>query len=164
MNVLLALDGVLSSTTGDPIRAGAQVYYALNATHRVALITERSTADAEQWLASHGIVNYDDLLDSSYGLEGEDLKKRQFITARSRNPVDLYVDNDPAMIAWVFEEQGVTGLLFACPGYLPVRHRPDAPKHVRTWQEIQEAVTRNNIARSKDKHVMSEPDLIDWEK
>ena len=150
MNILVSLDGVLCSDTGEPIRAGVALYYALNINNRVALITSRKTADAEAWLNSHGIINYDDLIDASYHLEGEDLKKRQFILSRGRAPVEMYVDADPTMCAWAFEEQGVPAIMFMNPGYLAVERRPDAPKKVRKWTDIEEAIDRVNTARSKD--------------
>jgi len=150
MNILVSLDGVLSSDTGEPIRAGVMLYYALNLNNRVALVTSRKTEDAEHWLQSHGIINYDDLIDYSFNLEGEDLKKRQFVISRSRAPIEMYVDADPAMCAWVFEQQGIPAIVFMNPGYLAVEHRPDAPKKVRTWNQIEESINRVNVARSKD--------------
>lgn len=149
MNILLTLDGVLSSDSGEPIRAGVAIYYALNINNRVAIATSRDKADAEHWLQSHGIINYDDLIDSSFALEGEDLKKRQFVVSRSRAPIELYVDADPAMVSWAFEIQNVPSLLFTHPSYARVENRPDAPKKIRAWSEIEEAVTRVNIAKSK---------------
>ena len=150
MNILVTLDGVLSSESGEPIRAGVALYYALNINNRVAIATTRTKEDAEQWLNSHGIINYDDLIDSSQKLEGEDLKKRQFVVSRAAAPIELYVDSDPSMCAWVFEDQKVPTLLFSHPTYVKVEHRPDAPKKVRAWADIEEAVNRVNIARSKD--------------
>jgi len=87
LNILVSLDGVLSSDSGEPIRAGVMLYYALNINNRVALMTSRKTEDAQHWLQSHGIINYDDLIDYSFNLEGDDLKKRQFIMSRSRAPI-----------------------------------------------------------------------------
>ena len=84
MNILVTLDGVLSSESGEPIRAGVILYYALANAHRVTIITNRKMDDAEQWLQGHGIINYDELIDCSVALEGEDLKKRQFLLARSK--------------------------------------------------------------------------------
>jgi hypothetical protein len=124
------------------------VYYALNAAHRVAFITKDSSADAKHWLNSHGIIGFDDLLDNSVDLAGEDLKKRQFKLSRQKAPVELYVDSDPAMCAWVFE-QGIPTLLVSHPSFLPIEHRPDAPKKVRAWNEIEEAINKVNIAKSK---------------
>ena len=150
MNILVSLDGVLSSDSGDPIRAGVMLYYALNINNRVAIMTSRKEDDAKHWLNSHGIINYDDLIDYSYHLEGEDLKKRQFVMSRSRAPIEMYVDSDPAMCAWVFEEQGIPAVMFMNPGYLAVERRPDAPKKVRQWNQIEESINRVNIARSRD--------------
>ena len=149
MNILVSLDGVLSSESGEPIRAGVALYYALNINNRVALMTSRGEEDAKQWLQSHGIINYDDLIDRSFHLEGEDIKKRQFILSRSRAPIEMYVDSDPKMCAWVFENQMVPTVLFTHPGYVKVEHRPDAPKKVRAWSDIEDSINRVNIAKSE---------------
>lgn len=149
MNILVNLDGVLSSESGEPNRSGVIIYYALNAGHRVALISNRKKADAEHWLNSHGIIGYDDLMADEVHLEGEELKKRQFILSRSRAPIELYVDNDPTMCAWVFEQQGVPTLLLSNPAFLPIENRPDAPSKVRKWSDIEESINRINLAKSK---------------
>jgi hypothetical protein len=149
VNILVSLDGVLSSESGEPIRAGVALYYALNINNRVALMTSRGEEDAKQWLQSHGIINYDDLIDRSFHLEGEDIKKRQFILSRSRAPIEMYVDSDPKMCAWVFENQMVPTVLFTHPGYVRVEHRPDAPKKVRAWSDIEDSINRVNIAKSE---------------
>ena len=112
-------------------------------------MTKRTEADAKQWLMSHGIINYDDLIDCSMELAGEDLKRRQFILSRSRAPIEMYVDSDPAMCAWVFEAQMVPTVLFTHPGYVKVEHRPDAPKKVRAWADIEDSINRVNIAKSE---------------
>ncbi len=149
MNILVSLDGVLSSDSGEPIRAGVALYYALNISNRVAIMTSRGEADAKHWLQTHGIINYDDLIDSSFALEGEDLKKRQFVVSRSRAPIEMYVDADPSMCAWVFEQQRVPAVLFSHPGFAGVENRPDAPKKVRRWSDIEAAVNRVNTSRAE---------------
>jgi hypothetical protein len=161
LNVLLNLDGVLSSESGEPIRAGVILYYALANSHRVTLLTSRKTDDAEQWLQGHGIINYDELFDVGAHLEGEDLKKRQFLLARSKAPLEMYVDSDPAMCAWAFETQNVTSLLFSHPGYVKVEDRPDAPRKVRKWSDIEAAVTRVNLAKAKEAQRPKEPNFFD---
>ena len=160
MNILLNLDGVLSSESGEPIRAGVILYYALSNAHRVSIITSRRTDDAEQWLQGHGIINYDELIDIGAHLEGEDLKKRQFLLARSKAPLEMYVDSDPAMCAWAFETQNVTSLLFSHPGYVKVENRPDAPSKVRKWSDIEAAVTRVNLAKAKEAQRPKEQDFF----
>ena len=148
MNILFNLDGVLSSESGEPNRAGVVLYYALNAAHRVAIITSRDKSDAEHWLQSHGIINYDDIIGKEMHLEGEDLKKRQFVVSRSRAPIEMYVDADPSMCAWVFEHQSIPTILFSNSSFIPVSFRPDAPTAVRKWSDIEEAITRVNLAKS----------------
>jgi len=161
LNVLLNLDGVLSSESGEPIRAVVILYYALANSHRVTLLTNRKTDDAEQWLQGHGIINYDELFDVGAHLEGEDLKKRQFLLARSKAPLEMYVDSDPAMCAWAFETQNVTSLLFSHPGYVKVEDRPDAPSKVRKWSDIEASVTRVNLAKAKEAQRPKEPNFFD---
>jgi hypothetical protein len=149
LNILLSLNGVLRAESGEPNRAGVILYYALNAGHRVAIITKDDKADAEHWLQSHGIIGYDDLLDNSVELAGEDLRQRQFRVSRHKAPIEMYVDSDPEMCAWVFEHQNVPTLLVSHPSHLPVEFRPDAPRKIRAWNEIENAITRVNIAKSK---------------
>ena len=159
MNILVALDGVLSSDSGEPNRTGVLIYYALNEGHRVTIITSRKKADAEHWLKSHGIIGYDDLVADEVHLEGEDLKKRQFLLARSKVPLELYVDNDPAMCAWVFEKQNVPIFLYGHPSYSPVENRPDAPSKVRRWSDIEAAIDKANVARSEQRLKPKEAEL-----
>ena len=159
MNILVAMDGVLCTEFGEPIRAGVQLYYALNINNRVAIMTSRGEEDAKHWLQSHGIINYDDLIDSSFALEGEDLKKRQFTMTRSRAPIEMYVDADPTICAWVFEEQHVPALLFSHPGFAAVENRPDAPSKVRRWSDIEASITRVNISRSEHAQRPKESEL-----
>ena len=161
MNILLNLDGVLSSESGEPIRAGVVLYYALSNAHRVSLMTSRKTEDAEQWLQGHGIINYDELFDIESHLEGEDLRKRQFLLARSKAPLEMYVDSDPSMCAWAFEVQNVTSLLFSHPGYVKVENRPDAPSKVRKWSDIEASITRVNLAKAKEAQRPKEPNFFD---
>ena len=159
MNILVALDGVLSSDSGEPNRTGVILYYALNEGHRVAIITSRKKADAEHWLKSHGIIGYDDLIADEVHLEGEELKKRQFLLQRSKVPVELYIDSDPAMCAWVFESQSVPIILYGHPSYLPVESRPDAPSKVRKWSDIEAAIDKANVARSEQRLKPKEAEL-----
>ena len=161
MNILLSLDGVLSSESGEPNRAGVLLYYALTDKHRTGIITKRNKMDAEHWLQSHGIIGYDDLMADNVHLEGEDLKKRQFTLCRSQAPIELYVDSDPAMCAWVFEYHSVPTLLLSNPSYIPVQHRPDAPPAVRAWNDIVEAIDRVNVAKSQG--VGQPKDLEFWQ-
>jgi hypothetical protein len=123
-------------------------------------MTSRKTEDAEQWLQGHGIINYDELFDIESHLEGEDLRKRQFLLARSKAPLEMYVDSDPSMCAWAFEVQNVTSLLFSHPGYVKVENRPDAPSKVRKWSDIEASITRVNLAKAKEAQRPKEPNFF----
>lgn len=157
MNILLSLNGVLSSESGDPIRSGVILYYALNVNNRVALLTSHDEEYAKHWLGSHGIVNYDDLLTDYYALPGEDLKRRQITLARQKAPVEMYVDSDPDVCAWMFD-QGIPTLLFMPPSYLRIDRRPDMPK----WADIEKTITEQNIAKSQDRRLQQDVDLL-WD-
>ena len=63
----------------------------------------------------------------------------------------MYVDTDPAMCAWVFETQRITSVLVSHPSYAKIENRPDAPKSMRTWDQIVEAVDRVNVAKAKER-------------
>lgn len=157
MNVLLVLEGVLSSESGEPIRAGVILYYSLNANHRVAILTEKTEEQAKHWLHSHGIIGYDDIVTDYYGLPGEDLKRRQITLSRQNTPVEMYIDADPDTCAWMFD-QGITSILFMPPSYLRIDRRPDMPK----WADIERTITEQNIAKSNDKRLNTQPDLL-WD-
>lgn len=159
MNILVALDGALSSEDKKPIRTGVILYYALNSGNRVAILTTQKKDAADNWLKSHGIIGYDDLVGDEVYLEGEDLKKRQFLLQRSKAPVELYVDSDPAMCAWVFEEQNVPFILLGVPGYLPVESRPDAPTRLRKWSDIEAAIDKANLHRAEQALKPREPEF-----
>ena len=68
---------------------------------------------------------------------------------RSKVPIELYVDADPHMCAWVFAEQSVPILLLGTPSYSPVEARPDAPSKVRKWSEIEAAIDKVNLFRAE---------------
>lgn len=160
MNVIVNLNGVLSSESKEPNRTGVILYYALNAGHRVGIIAQQKKDDADHWLKSHGIIGYDDLMGDEVHLEGDDLKKRQFLLQRSKSPIDLYVDSDPAMCAWVFSEQNVPIILLTTPSYSPVESRPDAPSKVRKWNDIEAAIDKANLHKAEQ--AMKPKDLNLW--
>jgi hypothetical protein len=150
VNILVALEGVLSSdNTDNPNRTGALLYYALRANNRVAIFTSWSKKDAEHWLMVNGFIGYDELIDNTYELIGEELGQRQVNLARSKNPVELVVSADPGLCAWTFG-QGLPSLLFANPDTMNLSNRPDSPTKVRAWDSIEAVITKRNIKRSLD--------------
>jgi hypothetical protein len=150
LNVLVSLEGVLSSDNSDnPNRAGALLYYALKTAHRVAIFTSWSKEQAENWLLVNGFVGYDELIDNRYDLIGDELSKRQITVARSRQAVETVVTAEPSLAAWVFE-QGIPALLFAHPDTMGIANRPDVPSKMRPWGSIEDVITKRNIKRSQD--------------
>ena len=150
MHVVIDLDGVLKGHQNDePIRTGVQFVGALSAYNRISFITDFSKGEAEQWVNINKIVDFDNIYDSSLHLEGEDLKERQIRFARSRGPIDLFITTSPKL--WVFAfDLGIPSMMFGVPGYIRPEFRPDAPKKVRSWSEIEKAVKKQNELRTKD--------------
>lgn len=150
MHVVIDLDGVLKGDQNDePILTGIQFVGALSAYNKISFITDFSKGEAEQWVNMNKIVDFDNIYDSSLHLEGDNLKERQLRFARSRGPIDLFITSNPAL--WVFAfDLGIPSMMFGVPGYIRPEFRPDAPKKVRSWDQIQEAVKKQNELRTKD--------------
>ncbi len=154
MHIVVELDGVLRGNRNDePIAQGILVVGALSAYNQISFITELSTKEAEQWINQNKVVDFDNLIDSSVALEGEDLKQRQLKVARSKGNVDLFITSNPALWAFAFD-QGIPSLMFGVPSYLRAEFRPDAPKAVRSWSQIEEAISKQNELRTKDKRLI----------
>lgn len=154
MHIVVELDGVLRGNRNDePIAQGILVVGALSAYNQISFITELSATEAEQWINQNKVVDFDNLIDSSVGLEGEDLKQRQLKVARSKGNVDLFITSNPALWAFAFD-QGIPSLMFGVPSYLRAEFRPDAPKKVRSWSQIEEAISKQNELRTKDKRLI----------
>lgn len=143
MNILVALEGVLSSENKVPNRTSVLLYYSLIPNHRVAIFTAWPKEDAEHWLASNGIITYAELIDDSYSLLGEDLAQRQLTIARSRHPVELVITADPELAAWCYEN-GIPSLAYVHADSTPIGKRPG----MKSWQAIEDTITKRNVKRS----------------
>lgn len=150
MHILVDLDGTLRGPRNDePITQAIQVIGALSAWNQISLITEMTKPEAEQWLNQNKVVDFDHIYDRSYYLEGDVLKFRQITHARAKGRVDLVITADPNV--WVFAfDQGIPAIMFGMPDYLRAEFRPDAPKQVRAWDDIVNAITKQNELRTKD--------------
>jgi hypothetical protein len=150
VHIVVDLDGVLRGHRNDePIMQGIQMVGALSSWNRISFITELSNKGAQQWVNINKIVDYDNLVDSSAGLEGEVLKHRQIKFLRAKGGVDLLITSDPSLWAFAFE-QGITSVLFGSPSYTRPEFRPDAPKKVRAWADIEASIAKENELRTKD--------------
>jgi hypothetical protein len=150
MHIVVELDGVLRGHKHDePILPGIQMVGALSSWNKITFITEMNKAEAEQWVNINKIFDYDNLIDSSIGLVDEDLKQRQLKMARANGSVELFITANPKLWAISFD-LGIPSVLFGVPSYTRPEFRPDAPKKVRAWNDIEEAVKKQNELRTKD--------------
>jgi hypothetical protein len=150
MHIVVELDGVLRGHKHDePILAGIQMVGALSAWNKITFITEMNAAEANQWVNINKIFDYDNLIDSSIGLVDEDLKQRQLKMARANGSVELFITANPKLWAVSFD-LGIPSVLFGVPSYTRPEFRPDAPRKVRAWNDIETAVKKQNELRTKD--------------
>ena len=150
MHIVVELDGVLRGHRNDePILAGVQMVGALSAWNKITFITEMSGPEAEQWANINKIFEYDNMIDSSIALVGEDLKQRQLKMARANGSVELFITGDPKLWAFAFD-MGIPSVMFGVPSYTRPEFRPDAPKKIRSWNEIEAAVKKQHALRTKD--------------
>ena len=150
MYIVVELDGVLRGSRNDePIAQGIQVTGALSAYNQITFITELSSLEANQWINQNKIVDFDNLLTSDVSLEGENLKERQLKLARAKAPVDLFITANPSLWAFAFD-QGIPSMMFGVPSYLRPEFRPDAPRRVRAWNDIEASVKKQAELMTKD--------------
>lgn len=161
MRIVVDIEGVLRGPNGEPISTGVLMVGTLSVYNQLVFMGDETQAELKYWMDSNKVVDYDLMIDNSVKLEGEDLAQRQLTVARSRGPVDLFITNNPSMWAFAFD-QGIPSVMFGVPAYTRVEFRPDAPKKVRTWAQIQEAITAQNIAKTNDAR-LNRTELLNFE-
>jgi hypothetical protein len=149
MHILVELDGVLRGQKDEPISTGILMVGTLSVYNQLILMSQSSEAETRQWLDVNKVVDFDRIIDSSTGLADENLQERQIKYVRSRGPIDLFITNNPALWAYAFN-QGIPSVMFGVPSYTRVEFRPDAPKSVRSWTDIEEAIDKQNALRTND--------------
>lgn len=150
MHLVVELEGVIQGPQNlTPIAEGVLMVGALSAYNQITFITEMTNAHVNSWLNENKVVDFDNVIDSSVALEGEDLKKRQLQLARANGGVGLFITSNPALWAFAFD-MGIPSVMFGVPSYLRAEFRPDAPKNRRSWTEIEESIRKQNEARTKD--------------
>lgn len=150
MHIVVELEGVLlGAQKQDPISTGAKMVGALSAYNQITLLTDMSTEECERWLNENKIVDFDNIIDKSVRLPNEDLKERQLTVARAKGGVELLITSSPKLWAFGFD-MGIPSVMFGVPSYVRPEFRPDAPKKVRAWDEIETAIRRQNEERTKD--------------
>ncbi|CAB4124003.1 hypothetical protein UFOVP45_93 [uncultured Caudovirales phage] len=150
MQILVELDGVIRDERDDGVIAtGMLMYSTLTVYNRMIIMTSMSTAEAERWLNQNKIVDFDLIVDSSVGLEDEVLAERQINVSRAKGNIDLFITANPNLWVYAFEK-GIPSVMLGMPSYIRPEFRPDAPKRVRSWDDISAAIDKQNEARTKD--------------
>lgn len=149
MQIVVEIDGVLRAQDDSPIPTGVLMCGTLTVYNRMTFLSSTSTAETERWMNQNKVVDYDIVLDRSVHLEGEDLVERQLNVARTKGPIDLFITSNPDHWVYAFNH-GIPCVMFGVPAYQRVEFRPDAPKRVRSWDNIVEAVAKQNEIRTKD--------------
>ena len=149
MHILVEMDGVLRGNNEAPIAPGIIMIGSLSSWNQITFMGSVTQAEMQYWLDVNKIVDFDRLIDSSVALEGEDLSERQVNVARAKGPIDLFITNNPKLWAYAFN-MGIPSVMFAVPSYTRVEFRPDAPKRIRSWDNIEESINKQNELRTKD--------------
>jgi hypothetical protein len=150
MNVVINMDGVIRSETGQLITDGLLLYKIIKPTVRVVLISTTDLDRTVAWLAMNHISDYDDIITPIEGLEGNIQTLRQVAVARSYGEITYYIDADPAVIAETLR-QGICSMLFVTPSYARPEWRPDAPKGPRrSWSAIVEEKQKQLAFKAAD--------------
>jgi len=149
MKILVELDGVLRDRNDQPIATGVLMVSTLIVYNQITFISSLSRERTEAWLDMHKIINYDDIIDATASLVTEELPQRQINVARATGAVDLFITANPKL--WVYSfNLGIPSVMFGVPSYLRPEFRPDAPKRMRSWLEIEDAIEKQNTARAQD--------------
>jgi len=149
MHILVDIDGVLRGQKDDPIATGVIMVGSLSSWNQVTFMGSKPESEIKYWLDVNKIVDFDRIIDSSVHLEGEVLAERQDNVARAKGPIDLFITNNPKMWAYAFN-MGIPSVMFGVPSYTRVEFRPDAPKSIRSWNDIEDSIDKQNELRTKD--------------
>lgn len=149
MHILVDIDGVLKGQKEEPIGTGILMVGTLSVYNSLTFMGSGTEDQIKYWLDNNKVVDYDRIIDERVSLVDENLKERQIKLARSKGPVDLLITNSPSLWAFAFD-LGIPSVMFGVPSYTRVEFRPDAPKKVRAWNEIEEAIKQQNILRTQD--------------
>lgn len=152
MEILVELDGVLRGQNDKPIITGVLMHASLAAYNRMTIMTEMTEVQAKRWMDENKVVDYDKIIDSSFFLTDEDPHQRQINVARSLGAVELFITNNPHNWAYAFE-QGIPSVMFGVPSYTRAEFRPDAPRKLRAWTDIEEALAKQTALRTQDRRL-----------
>ena len=139
MSVLLSLEGVLKTETGDPIPEGIKLFRILAEFYRVIISSDMDTKKTEHWLRSHMITGYGEIYDSSLFFVGQELRSRHLAVAKTKGKVELFVDSDSDYCAEALAS-GIPTIMFASPRF--VRNT----RNIKPWEDLQTEVDKQRDA------------------
>jgi hypothetical protein len=149
MHILVDIDGVLRGQNDEPIGTGIIMVGSLSSWNQITFMGNSTEAEIQYWADVNKVVDFDRIIDSSVHLEGENLSERQINVSRSRGPIDLFITNSPKTWAYAFN-LGIPSVMFAVPSYTRTEFRPDAPKRVRQWDDIERSINEQNKLKTND--------------
>lgn len=149
MQIFVEMLGVIKDQDQSPIPTGIIMASTLTAYNRLTYLSDAGRVSAEEWLNINKLVDFDNIIDTTVALDGEDLVERQLKVARASGPVDLFITGNPSHWAFAFD-LGIACCMFGMPSYVRPEFRPDAPPRLRAWNDIERAIERQNEVRTKD--------------
>lgn len=149
MYIVVELDGVIRNKETDPIATGIMMVGSLSGWNQITFLSDTTEEETVSWLNGNKVVDFDRIIDNSVYLANENNVERQIKVARSRGPIDLFITNNPKNWAYAFD-LGIPSVMFGVPQYTRPEFRPDAPKRIRAWDEIEKSVIAQNELRTQD--------------
>lgn len=134
MTVMISLDGVLRTETGDPIHTGLKLFRTLLMTYRVGVATDGTLEEAEHWLRSNLLTGHAEIYTNALAFEGQDLRLRQLAIAKVNGEIELFIDSDVDRCAAALKA-GVPVILFASPKFVRTKRK------IKPWSHIQDEIT-----------------------
>ena len=142
MSVLMSVEGVLRTETGDPIHQGIKLFRTLSQSYRIVFATDGSKEEVEHWFRSNLITGYADIYDNKMAYEGQDLRLRHLAVLRTSGPVELLIDCDPDRCAKAYAG-GTLTLLFAAPKFIRTK------RTVKPWEDMKTELQRQKELTAK---------------
>jgi hypothetical protein len=154
---LIAMEGVLSTPHGQPIREGVALYHSLKTTYKLVLACdELAEHQAEHWLQLEGLRDHVKLMTAEVAIGGNDVRYEQLrVLGGIQMRPTIVVDPSPARCATAVAN-GDTTLMFCQPSYARPEWRADDRQGVRAWSEIAEEMDQQAAKRSRDERVDAE--------
>jgi hypothetical protein len=135
MSILVSIEGVLRTETGDPIHEGLKLYRTLAQSYRIVLATDGTKEEAEHWLRGNLLTGYADIYDNRMAYEGQDLRLRHLSLLKSYGPVEMFIDCDADRCA-IAHSKMTPVILFAAPKFIRTK------RSVKPWDDMKQELQR----------------------